>query len=182
MGAKKCYSIKYNEEFDYDRPEWNISDKCIVTKADGVEGTETYKRGCDLEGTWKPAAITGAEAHAEALGMTGAMKEQYLEGQMRETFTIERLVGGAMKITSDSPWLPGGVMVIKSGESYNLEIPGLGMTSGLGYEGCDEWIQTSKMMGKTVSNKEKITGDFMINEAVVDGCESSKQITIMTRH
>ena len=30
---------------------------------------------------------------------------------MRETFTIERLVGGAMKITSDSPWLPGGVMV-----------------------------------------------------------------------
>ena len=52
-----------------------------------------------------------------------------LSGQMRETFTIERLVGGAMKITSDSPWLPGGVMVIKSGESYNLEIPGLGMTS-----------------------------------------------------
>ena len=34
---------------------------------------------------------------------------------------------------------------------------------GLGYEGCDEWIQTSKMMGKTVSNKERISGDFMIN-------------------
>ena len=35
-----------------------------------------------MEGTWKPASITGMEAHAEALGMTGAMKEQYLASKM----------------------------------------------------------------------------------------------------
>jgi len=216
-GAKKCYSFKYNQEFDFDRPEWNISDKCLVTKVgpgifkrvnkhkvtgrvteqtmtvgeraitikvkvEGVEATETLKRGCDIEGTWRPASVTGLEAHAEALGMTGAMKEQYIQNAMNETFTVERLVGGAMKITSDSAWLPGGVMVVRSGEQFTLEMPGLGVTTGLGYEGCDEWIQTSKMMGKTVSNKERITGDFMINEAIVDGCENTKQVTILTRN
>ena len=48
---------------------------------------------------------------------------------MNEIFTVERLVGGAMKITSDSAWLPGGVMVVRSGEQYSLEIPGLGVTT-----------------------------------------------------
>ena len=34
---------------------------------------------------------------------------------------------------------------------------------GIGYEGCEEWIQTMKIPnGKTVSMKEKITGDFVI--------------------
>ena len=48
---------------------------------------------------------------------------------MNEIFTVERLVGGAMRITSDSAWLPGGVMVVRSGEQYSLEIPGLGVTT-----------------------------------------------------
>ena len=52
-----------------------------------------------------------------------------MSDQMNETFTVERLVGGALKVTSDSAWLPGGVMVIKSGEQYSLEIPGLGVTT-----------------------------------------------------
>ena len=52
-----------------------------------------------------------------------------LSDQMNETFTVERLVGGALKVTSDSAWLPGGVMVVRSGEQYTLEIPGLGVTT-----------------------------------------------------
>ena len=52
-----------------------------------------------------------------------------LSDQMNETFTVERLVGGALKVTSDSGWLPGGVMVVRSGEQYTLEIPGLGVTT-----------------------------------------------------
>ena len=52
-----------------------------------------------------------------------------LSDQMNETFTVERLVGGALKVTSDSAWLPGGVMVVRSGEHYTLEIPGLGVTT-----------------------------------------------------
>ena len=37
------------------------------------------RRGCDIEGTWRPVSVTGLEAHAEALGMTGAMREQYIQ-------------------------------------------------------------------------------------------------------
>ena len=39
----------------------------------------------------------------------------------------------------------------------------MGKSTGLGHEGCDEWIQASKMGGKVVSQHEKITGDFMIS-------------------
>ena len=35
-----------------------------------------------MEGTWKPASITGMEAHAAALGMTGAMLEQYVQSNI----------------------------------------------------------------------------------------------------
>lgn len=52
-----------------------------------------------------------------------------LSDQMNETFTVERLVGGALKVTSDSAWLPGGVMVVRSGEQFTLEMPGLGVTT-----------------------------------------------------
>ena len=48
---------------------------------------------------------------------------------MNETFTVERLVGGAIKVTSDSAWMPGGVMVVRSGEQFTLEIPGMGVTT-----------------------------------------------------
>ena len=73
-------------------------------------------------------AITGAEAHAAALGMTGDMKKQYLDGALKETFDVERLSNGCFKIKTDSPWIPGGVMVMKSGESITVDIPGMGKT------------------------------------------------------
>jgi len=215
-GNKKLVNFKYNEEFDYDRPEFNMSEKRVVTKVgpasakvvckskktgkvwdytmcftdrgcviktcvDGAECTEHYKRGCDMEGSWRTVACTGAEAHGAALGMSGAVLEGYLEQHLKETFCCERLPGGAIQIKSASPWLPSGVMVVKSGEEFTLDIPGMGKSTGLGHEGCDEWIQASKMGGKVVSQHEKITGDFMISETCVDGIKSTTQITIMTR-
>ena len=104
---------------------------------------------------------------------------------LKETFCCERLPGGAIQIKSASPWLPSGVMVVKSGQSssqviqvininvssgeeFTLDIPGMGKSTGLGHEGCDEWIQASKMGGKVVSQHEKITGDFMISVSTAD--------------
>ena len=37
------------------------------------------RRGCDMEGSWRTVACTGAEAHGAALGMSGAVLEGYLE-------------------------------------------------------------------------------------------------------
>ena len=158
-----------------------------------------------MEGSWRTVACTGAEAHGAALGMSGAVLEGYLEQviimrmimmiimimiclqHLKETFCCERLPGGAIQIKSASPWLPSGVMVVKSGQSscevinltavtsyppsgeeFTLDIPGMGKSTGLGHEGCDEWIQASKMGGKVVSQHEKITGDFMISVSRAD--------------
>merc|ERR1711978_288475 len=100
-------------------------------------------------------------------------KQQYLDGVLKETFDVERLSNGAFKIKTDSPWIPGGVMVMKSGESITVDVPGMGKTENIGYEGCDSWIQVTKCMGKTVTTKEIISGDFLIAEATVDNCPSS---------
>ena len=51
----------------------------------------------------------------------------------------------------------------------------------IGYEGCDSWIQVTKCMGKTITTKEIISGDFLIAEATVDNIQSSTATTIFTR-
>merc|ERR1712001_270427 len=180
------------EEYDYERPEWDMCDKRITTKvgpgsyktickstktgnvtdstvtftasgcsietnAGCCKAHETFKKGADFQGKWRAVAITGADAHAEALGMTGEVKRQYLDGALKETFDVERLSNGCFKIKTDSPRIPGGVMVMKSGESITVDIPG---------------------MGKTVTTKEIISGDFLIAEATVDNIQSSTATTI----
>jgi len=215
-GDKKEYMAVLNEEYDYERPEWNMYEKRITTKvgpgsyktvckstktgkitestvtftdsgcsvdttAGGLKAHETFKKGADFQGKWRAVAITGADAHAAALGMTGDVKKQYLDGALKETFDVERLSNGCFKIKTDSPWIPGGVMVMKSGESITVDIPGMGKTENIGYEGCDSWLQVTKCMGKTVTTKEIISGDFLIAEATVDNCPSSTATTIFTR-
>jgi len=215
-GDKKCYSVKYGEEYQYERPEWNISEKKLTTKiapgvlknvgknnktgkvmeytmsftdhgvvinssVGNVTATEYYKRGVDVVGTWRTVSCTGAEAHGSALGMTGAALQSYVDTRIGEMFTMERLQGGALKFTTNSVFFPQGQMILKSGEQFCFDIPGMGKTTGIGHEGCDEWIQASKINGKTLSQHDKFSGDFLITTAVVDGCKSSTQVSIMVR-
>ena len=39
-----------------------------------------------------------------------------------------------------------------------------------------------KLGTKTITIKEKISGDFMIQECEVDGCAASKMKVVMVRH
>ena len=39
-----------------------------------------------------------------------------------------------------------------------------------------------KLELKTITIKEKITGDFMIHECIVDGCAASKMKVVLVRH
>merc|ERR1712013_955761 len=89
-GQKKTYSCKFDEEYEYSAPDWNVDDKRVTTKTaprcfttvcrskkdgkvsewmmtftdcgmnvdikvGGLEGSETYKRVADIEGTWHMA-------------------------------------------------------------------------------------------------------------------------------
>jgi len=213
---KKCYTMKYDEECDYVRPEWNVFDKRITTKlgpgvfktvsrntktgkilefqitfndtgltiesqCGAAKSTETYTRGMDIEGKWKTVSCVGAEANGAALGMSGEALAAYADSKIGETFEAERLVGGAWRIKTNAAWLPSGEMIMKSGEKYEMDLPGFGKVSGIGHEGCDEYIQASKMNGKTVSFHDKVSGDFMIQTSIVDNCKATTYTAIMVR-
>ena len=59
-------------------------------------------------------------------GMTGEVKKAYVDTRINEKHCIERLPGGLLQIKSDSQWLKDGVLVIKTGEEYTMDIPGMG--------------------------------------------------------
>ena len=50
------------------------------------------------------------------------MKKRFCESSAREVYTIKRLMGGAVEVRSDSPWLPE-VTILKSGEEYVTDNP-----------------------------------------------------------
>ena len=58
--------------------------------------------------------------------MSGDVKKGYVDTRINEKHCLERLPGGLLQITSDSKWLPGGVLFMKTGEEYTLDIPGMG--------------------------------------------------------
>merc|ERR1711936_872655 len=128
------------------------SDKRITTKV----GPGSYKSVVKSNKTGKvwESTIT--------FTATGASIETNAGG-VKATETFKK--GADFKIKTDSPWIPGGVMVMKSGESITVDVPGMGKTENIGYEGCDSWIQVTKCMGKTITTKEIISGDFLIAEA-----------------
>ena len=59
-------------------------------------------------------------------GMTGEVKKAYVDTRINEKHCIERLPGGLLQIKSDSQWLKDGVLVIKTGEEYTMDVPGMG--------------------------------------------------------
>jgi len=215
-GQKKTYSCKFDEEYDYSAPDWNVDDKRVTTKTapgcfttvcrskkdgkvsewmmtftdcgmnvdikvGGLEGSETYKRVADIEGTWRPVAHSGMESYLRCLGITGSMAEDIMSETKTEYFTMEILTGKKVKIQTNSKMLPAE-MVIKSGEAYCWDMPGMGKVEGVMTEtGPDTSLNVMKFGGKKIAITEKVTGGFIINEYVVDGNKASTMKIIMAR-
>jgi len=135
----------------------------IQSKYGNTECQEVYKRGADVEGTWKPVSNTGACAFADALGMTGAVRDQWMEGHMKDWFKLERLQGGLVRMNTSSKIFGETPMIYKSGEEWSIDVPGFGKMTGITHEGCDSSMQAVKTMGKTLSYTDKISGDFLIS-------------------
>ena len=58
--------------------------------------------------------------------MTGAALQGYVDTRIGEMFTMERLQGGALKFTTNSSFFPGGEFIMKSGEQFSVDLPGMG--------------------------------------------------------
>lgn len=215
-GSKKEYFAKFDEELEYDRPEWNIADKRITTKigpgvlktvckskkngkvwewtstfsdagltfetnAGGFKATEYYKRGCDFSGHWTTLVYTGADGYCAALGMSEDQKTKHVSDTLSYKWDVSRQPNGVIQIKSNSPYTPGGVINVKAGEPWTYHLAGAGTSENIGYETCNLWTVVTKINGRTITTKEKYSGDFCIAESTVENIQSSTAVTIYTR-
>lgn len=160
---------------------FNDTGVIIESQCGSAKSTEIYKRGIDLDGKWTTVSVTGAEAFGAALGLSGQALSAFVESKIAETKEIERLTSGAWRLKTNSAWVPTGELVMKPGEKFETELPGYGKVTSIGYEGCDEYIQSSKMNGKTISVENKQSGDFIISKTVFDNCKATTCVVIMVR-
>jgi len=215
-GSKKEYFAKFDEEFEYSRPEWNVSDRRITTRtgpgviktvckntkngkvwdwncsfsdsgliietsAGGFKATEYYKRGCDFSGHWTTVVYTGADGYCAALGMTEDQKKKHVSDTLGYKWDVSRQPNGVVQIKSNSPYTPGGLINVKAGEPWSYQLAGFGTSENIGYESCNMWTMVTKVGGRTITTKEKYSGNFCIAESTVENIQSSTAVTIYTR-
>ena len=96
----------------------------VTVKVGELESSEFYARKPDLEGTWKVVNHCGMESYLCTLGVTGTAAEEMISSITKDYYTMERLAGGKVKV-SNSKYFPQE-MLIKAGETYNMELSGIG--------------------------------------------------------
>jgi len=149
-------------------------------KIGALEGTQYYKRVADVEGCWKVVSHCGMDAYLECLGITGDQKTQMIAEMGNEVFSEERIGGGKLRNRNNSKFWPNE-FIFKMDESYTIDMPGLGSIEAVTTELGETFITVMKFNGKTIATNQKITGDFMVVEACVDGNPASKFKAIYTR-
>jgi len=144
----------------------------------GLEGHEVYRRGADIEGSWKCVAKSDLSLYLELLEVPADMRKQMIEG--KDEFTAERLSKGKLKFNINSPFFPDGDMIVELNENYSVEVMG-GQMNGVATECGETMLNVMKFGGKTIAQTEKYTGDFLIVESVVNGCKNAAAKTIFAR-
>jgi len=136
-----------------------------------------FKRGSDIEGSWRVVSESGKVAYLDACGAPEPMRTKMLNHKTK--FQINRLPGGVISMTSDNEFMAD--FTYKMGEQYTMDIPGLGSSSGIATE-CDG-VQTSVMKfgPKVITQTSFASGDFSVSELVVDGCIGSNYKMICVR-
>merc|ERR1719222_1604548 len=81
-------------------------------------------------------------------------------------------------LKTNSKFLPAE-LTIKMGEPWDCDLPDLGKAAGIAKELKTTMMICMKLGLKTITIKEKISGDFMIQERDVDGCAASKMKVVM---
>merc|ERR1711881_781810 len=98
----------------------------------------------------KVCSKVGAEGYLDACGVPEPMKTEMLEAV--DVVEMKRLGGGKISTKSSSKFMPGE-NIMKLGEQWEIEMPGLG----------------------------KVTGDFIVEECEVDGNIASQMKQILVR-
>jgi len=176
-----CKSKKDGKVYNY---KMNFTDYGVEfhLKIGAIEGSLYWKRVADIEGTWKIVSHCGMDAYLECLGITGSLKTEMIAETGKEIFKVERLSGGKLrnKQLRNTKYFPNEV-VCRLDESYTMELPGMGSIEAITTELGDTVISVMKFNGKSISMKQKVTGNFMLNESCVNGNRAFRSKTIYTR-
>ena len=83
------------------------------------------RRGCDFSGNWTTATYTGGDGYCAVLGMTEEQKAKHVSAIL-QPMAVSRQPNGVVQIKSSSPYIPGGLLNVKSGEPWSYDLPGVG--------------------------------------------------------
>jgi len=144
----------------------------------GITATINYKRCPDIEGTWKVVTKEGESGFLDACGEPEPMKREIMAS--RDCHEMVRLGYGKILLKTNSKFLPAE-LTINMGEPWDCDLPDLGKATGIATELKTTMMICMKLGLKTITIKEKISGDFMIQECDVDGCAASKMKVVMVR-
>jgi len=145
----------------------------------GVTGKAFYKRMADLDGCWKVCSKVGEACYLDACGVPEPMKSELMAA--RDCVTMARIGSNKFKTKSSSKFWPSEDMVITDGEPWEVEMPGFGTVTGVNTELGEKFISCMKMGGKTINISGYCSGDFIVEEAEVDGNNASKMKMILVR-
>jgi len=151
----------------------------VLATIAGITATIHYKRCPDIEGTWKVVAKEGEFGFLDACGEPEPMKSEIMAA--RDCHEMMRLGYGKILLKTNSKFFPGE-LTMKIGEHWEFDMPDLGKATGIATEMKKTMMICMKLGTKTITIKEKISGDFMIQECEVDGCVASKMKVVMVRH
>jgi len=163
-------------DFDMCFTEAGLSETGTVA---GVTGKAFYKRMADLDGCWKVCSKVGEACYLDACGVPEPMKSELMAA--RDCVTMARIGSNKFKTKSSSKFWPSEDMVITDGEPWEVEMPGFGTVTGVNTELGEKFISCMKMGGKTINISGYCSGDFIVEEAEVDGNNASKMKMILVR-
>jgi len=155
-------------------------DGAVMTqKFAGITATYYYRRMVDLQGTFKKVSSYGMEGYLDALGIKEPLKTQIIEAE--ETHSCDMFGKKIRKTKSNTVLMPAGEQTWAVDVENTVDIEGFGPVKFIYTEGKDSSLTVMKFGGKNIVLKEKVSGDFVVMEAIVDGMNSSRAVIILVR-
>jgi len=151
----------------------------LTQKCAGITATFHYRRMVDIQGTFRKVSSIGMEGYLDAVGIKEPLKSQIIEAN--ETSSCDMFGKKIRKTKSDSILMPAGEQTFAVGVENTMDIEGFGQVKLMYTEGKDSSLTVARFGGKTTVMKQKVSGDFVVMEAMVDGLNSSRAVTILVR-
>jgi len=158
---------------------------CIVgvDKTSNLKSTSYMKRVDDFLGTWRTITASNEEGYFAAAGVPQSAMSEMMGKKV--TYNFARVSDDLWSLTSCDPMVPD--LTYRLGEEYSYVQPVPGLPGGLSCKAvttlqpCGGEMTVLKCENKVIVIKSKVTGDFAVMTAEVEGASGSTAKYIMLR-